>query len=240
MTEEGLSLTDGRMTLTGDLSSMKKRIRPDRLAGESLIKAARIKNSSGKRPVAADATAGLGEDSFLLAAAGFEVLMFERDPVIAALLDDALRRAAEDPDIADIAERMSLTPGDSAEGMAKLSESPDVILLDPMFPGRKKSGLIKKKFQLLGRLEPPAADEDQTRLVRAALAAGPQKIVIKRPEKGGFLGGIKPSYSLSGSTVRYDVIVCPARGGNESPAQKNDTEKGSGGPEDQGSAGCRE
>ena len=43
---------------------------------------------------AVDATAGFGEDSLLLAAAGYNVELYEYDPVIAALLRDALRRAA--------------------------------------------------------------------------------------------------------------------------------------------------
>ncbi|MFR7797411.1 MAG: class I SAM-dependent methyltransferase [Collinsella sp.] len=41
-----------------------------------------------------DATAGFGEDSLLLAAAGFTVDLYEQDCVIAALLKDALDRAA--------------------------------------------------------------------------------------------------------------------------------------------------
>ena len=47
-----------------------------------------------EHPRAVDATAGLGEDSLLLAAAGFEVTLCEADPVIAVLLEDALTRAA--------------------------------------------------------------------------------------------------------------------------------------------------
>ena len=43
----------------------------------------------------------------------------------------------------------------------------------------------------------------------AALAARPRKIVIKRPPKGPWLAGVKPSHSLAGKAVRYDVIVPP-------------------------------
>ena len=41
----------------------------------------------------------------------------------------------------------------------------------------------------------------------AALAAHPKKIVVKRPVKGPHLAGVKPSYSLAGKAVRYDVVV---------------------------------
>lgn len=41
----------------------------------------------------------------------------------------------------------------------------------------------------------------------AAIAAGPRKVVIKRPAKGPYLAGIKPNYSIDGKAVRYDCIV---------------------------------
>ena len=46
-------------------------------------------------------------------------------------------------------------------------------------------------------------------LVKAALAARPRKVVIKRPVKGPLLAGMKPSYQLAGKAVRYDVLVPP-------------------------------
>ena len=80
-----------------------------------------------------------------------------------------------------------------------------MVLLDPMFPARTKSAQVKKKFQLLHHLESPC--EDEAELLDAALAARPRKVVIKRPPKGPYLAGKKPSYSLTGKAVRYDVIA---------------------------------
>ena len=154
---------------------------------------------------AVDATAGLGEDAFLLAAAGFSVRLYERDPVIAALLRDALSRAAALPDLAAIVGRMELFETDSLTALPQLGFNPDVVLLDPMFPARQKSALIKKKFQLLQQLEQPCTDEDA--LLHAAIASAPYKIVIKRPLKGAWLADRKPDYSLKGKTIRYDCIV---------------------------------
>ena len=74
-------------------------------------------------PIAIDATAGLGQDSFLLAAAGFSVYMFEQDPIIAALLEDALNRAQSDPALANIVERMHLFTEDSISALQRLSIS---------------------------------------------------------------------------------------------------------------------
>ena len=83
--------------------------------------------------------------------------------------------------------------------------APGVIYLDPMFPARTKSAAVKKKFQLIHVLEKPCEDEEE--LLEAALALKPRKVVIKRPVKGPFLAGRKPSYSLRGKAIRYDCFV---------------------------------
>ena len=207
--DDGLALTGDGLVLRGDFTRMLPRLKQSNLQREFLVKAAKVKNT-GAMPTAADATAGLGEDSLLLAAAGFFVQMYEYNPVIAALLRDAMRRAAEVSELADIVGRMTLFEEDSLCALPKLSESerqPDVILLDPMFPARQKSALVKKKFQLLQRLEMPCADEED--LMHAAMAAHPHKIIVKRPLKGPYLTGRKPSYSIKGKSIRYDCIVLP-------------------------------
>ena len=240
----GLTLARDGMELRGDFSRMIPRLRQGALQRELLVKAARVKGVDA--PTAVDATAGLGEDSLLLAAAGFEVTLCECDPVIAALLQDALRRSADDPQLASAVARMHVVCGDSKEVLrsfatggdgtgscglaadgalrglvagdsADLHEPlvgdgtpPDVVYLDPMFPGRTKSAAVKKKFQLIHHLERPCDPSEEELLVEAALAAHPRKVVIKRPIKGAYLAGIKPSHSLSGKAVRYDCLV-PSR-----------------------------
>ncbi|MBR4335652.1 MAG: class I SAM-dependent methyltransferase [Clostridia bacterium] len=202
-TPKGLSLSDGKNTVRGDFTRLLPRVRRGNLSRELLVRAVKIKGVP--EPLVADATAGLGEDSFLLAAAGCRVLLFEYDPVIFALLSDALERAKRDPETAPIASRMTLFPGDSIPALPTLTPPPDVVLLDPMFPERTKSALVKKKFQLLHQLERPC--ENEAALFDAALAAHPKRVVIKRPAKGPYLAGVKPSYSLSGSAVRFDCVV---------------------------------
>jgi len=111
----------------------------------------------------------------------------------------------EIPELKEAVGRMKLVCGDSTEGMRKLDFKPDIVLLDPMFPARQKSALIKKKFQLIQRLESPCSTEEQ--LLDAAVAADPKRIVIKRPLKGPYLADRKPSYSLEGKAIRYDCFV---------------------------------
>lgn len=215
---EGLALARDKMVLRADIARELRRLRPGALARELLVRAARIKQAEG--PVhAVDATAGLGEDALLLAAAGFTVDLYERNPVIAALLEDALRRARAVPELAEVAGRMRLAGSDSIAALREMAACardgevrqvscgarPDVVYLDPMFPERRKSAAVKKKFQLLHGLEVPCEDEEA--LLDAARMVRPRKVVVKRPVKGVYLAGVRPSYSIAGKAVRYDCYV---------------------------------
>lgn len=208
---DGLALVGDGMVVRADLTKMIPRLRAANLSRELVVRAARIRGKqAGEQLRAVDATAGMGEDALLLAAAGFSVTLFERDPVMAALLRDSLARATEVDELAEAVSRMELREEDSIPAMRGMADStscgaPDVVLLDPMFPQRHKSAAVKKKLQLIQRLEAPCADEDE--LLDAALVAHPRKVVIKRPAKGPWLAGVKPSYSLEGKAIRYDVIA---------------------------------
>ena len=198
----GLSLVGYGMCYQGDFARMLNRVTKGRLHHEMLVKLAKTKT---EHPVAVDAAAGMGEDSFLLAAAGYEVYLFEQDAVIAALLRDALYRAGEDDRLREIVGRMHLSEGNSIELMPRLGITPEIVYLDPMCPPRKKSGLIHKKLQLIQKLEQPCADERE--LFAAAAAMHPKKIIIKRPLNGAPLADRKPSYTVKGKAIRYDVVV---------------------------------
>ena len=188
-TEKGLSITDGDRIYTGDFSRLLPRLAENRLNGELVVRACRPKKQKEGLTLL-DATAGMGEDSFLLAAAGFDVTLCEQDEIIFDLLSDAIGRAKLDPVLSEPAGRMHALRVDSISYMGKLKEAPDVVLLDPMFPERTKSALVKKKFQLIHGLEKPC--ENESDLLEAALHLNP---------------GRKPSFSISGKTIRYDIIV---------------------------------
>ena len=204
--EDGLALVYEEQVLRGDFKKMIPRLKHHNLTGELLVKAAKIKDAD--HPLrAVDATAGLGDDSILLAASGFEVDMYERNPVIHALLHDAIARAKEIPELAETAGRMHLHYGDSLEAMKHLDYTPDVILLDPMFPARQKNALVKKKLQMIQKLEFPCVDEAE--LLLTAMHAGPRKLIVKRPPKGPHLAGVKPDYTNEGKAVRFDCFTQP-------------------------------
>ncbi|WP_339136820.1 MAG: class I SAM-dependent methyltransferase [Candidatus Electrothrix sp. GW3-4] len=157
-----------------------------------------------------DATGGLGRDSFLLAAAGHQVRIFEQQPVVAALLADGLERAAAHPETAEIRARIRLTAGDAVQVLGNIRENGegqgiDVVYLDPMFPERRKSALVKKELQLLQLLA--QADAAPERLLNAALKVAGQRVVVKRPLKAPCLTDLSPSHVLTGKTIRFDVYL---------------------------------
>ena len=195
----GVSLSGFGLSYQGDFENMLHRVTNGRLQHEMLAKAVKTDQENLK---AIDATAGMGEDSLLLAACGYQVTLYEQNPVIAILLKDALRRAKKNTVLKDIVSRMQLVEGDSIEHLNKRLDPVNVIYLDPMFPGRQKSGLINKKLQLIQKLEPPCSEE--TALFDAAMAAQPSKIIVKRPLKSPYLDERVPSYSLKGKAIRYD------------------------------------
>lgn len=155
--------------------------------------------------VVVDATAGLGRDSFILASRGLNVTLLERSPVIAALLDDGLRRAraASDETVAAIAARMELHCADAASWLG--THDADVVYLDPMFPDLGQTALAKKEMQLFQQLELDRGDE--AALLTAARGAARLRVVVKRPRKAPPLADVPASYTLEGRAVRFDVYV---------------------------------
>lgn len=204
MDESGLALVSDNMKLYGDFSKSIKRLKQSNLQKEMLIHAVKIKGEK-ENLIAIDATAGLGEDSILLGAYGYNVELYEKNPIISELLKDAMERAEKISELKDIIGRMKVHNEDSIIAMQNLKYKPDIILLDPMFPERTKSALIKKKFQILHKIENPCSDENE--MLSSAIKANPKKLVIKRPLKGEYLAGVKPDYSLKGSSIRYDCII---------------------------------
>ncbi|MDZ7889170.1 MAG: class I SAM-dependent methyltransferase [Pseudomonas sp.] len=172
--------------------------------GQMIAKAVGVQ--PGVRPQVLDATAGLGRDAFVLASLGCCMTLIERQPLIAALLEDGLARARQSAEVAPIAAQMRLLQGNAIELLsAWTDEAPQVIYLDPMFPHRDKSALVKKEMRLFRPLV--GDDLDAPALLAAALALASHRVVVKRPRKAPCIEGAKPSYVLEGKSSRYDIYA---------------------------------
>lgn len=118
--------------------------------GEAVAKAVGIKGDY--LPDVVDATAGLGRDAFVLASVGCRVRMLERNPVVAALLDDGLARGYADAEIGGwLQERLQLIHASSLTALTDITPRPQVVYLDPMFPHKQKSALVKKEMRVFSR-----------------------------------------------------------------------------------------
>jgi 16S rRNA (guanine1516-N2)-methyltransferase len=159
------------------------------------------------RPSVLDATAGLGRDAFRLAYHGCNVTAVERCPAVFALLRDGLERAERDPEVSQrLGGRMQMVQGEACDVLRTLSadETPEVVYLDPMFPPKRKSALVKKEMRVLRRLV--GDDLDAGELFEAARTAARKRVVVKRLRQAEPLAP-NPTHSLCDRTARYDVYV---------------------------------
>ncbi len=169
---------------------------------QSLAKAVGLKH--GATPTVLDVTAGLGRDAFIIADLGCHVKMVERSPVIAALLHNGLQRAQQAPKTATlIKERLQLIYDDAQHYLSQQSTQPDVIYLDPMYPHRNKSALIKKEMRILRAVV--GDDLDAPCLLKAALVCAKQRVVVKRPKLAPTLDETVPNFCIKSENTRFDV-----------------------------------
>lgn len=156
-----------------------------------------------KDPVIFDATAGLARDAFVCAYLGATVHMFERNPVVRILLRDGLRRALESgEDYEFFSKRLILEEVNSiADYQGTII--PDTVYLDPMYPERKKSALVKKEMRTFHYLV--GADLDSEALLPAALKLAKKRVVIKKPKWAEVVDATHCIAKVETQNHRFDI-----------------------------------
>ncbi len=170
-------------------------------------------------PNVLDATAGLGRDAFVLASLGCRVTLVERSAAFAALLADGIERALLNTEVHSIAERMQVIHADSRDYLRQLSpaDRPDVIYLDPMYPHRDKSALVKKEMRYTRALVGDDADADA--LLAGALTVARRRVAVKRPKGAPTLNGPRPATEIASANTRYDIYTVRQHNGSEPDEQ---------------------
>ncbi|MDT8310745.1 MAG: class I SAM-dependent methyltransferase [Methylophaga sp.] len=207
--EQGLSLSAPalggpvQVDFTGGKNAHRRQFGGGR--GQPLAKAIGLK--SGLNPTVIDATAGWARDAFVIASLGCQLTLLEQQPLLAILIEDGLKRAANDNDIAEIAARMSLLNVNAVDYLTALPMEnwPDVIYLDPMYPSRDKSALVKKDMQILHQLV--GHDQSGEALLNMALQRAKKRIVVKRPKGAPLLNAVKPVAQVASKNTRYDIYA---------------------------------
>lgn len=183
------------------------------LRNEALARALGLNHQAS--PVIVDATAGLARDSFILASLGFDVQLLERSPIIHALLQDGIQRAQANSHVAPIVNRLHLFQTDAISWLKQQTQPIDIIYLDPMFPERQKSASVKKEMRIFQDLIGDDVDADI--LLETALACAQKRVVVKRPRLAEPIKGLTPSFSLKGSSSRFDIYLRQEKYGNPTP-----------------------
>ncbi len=172
------------------------------LAREPLAKALGIKGNP--KMVVWDVTCGLAKDSLLMLAFGANVVAFERNLLVGALLQNALARASSDKYLGRIiSERFKFYNCDPVVQLPVV-DPPDVIYLDPMYANtnsKAKSTLAMRMFR-----EVIPAEDNLDQLFYWALKQKPKRIVIKRAIHAPLLSP-NPKVSYRGKSTRYDMYV---------------------------------
>ncbi len=170
-----------------------------------LAKACGLKNQKNqKEPLSIlDATAGFGEDGVILASLGCQMTLLERSPIIARLLIDATNRLLQqEPSM-----QITVIAIDAFTHIKTLKPSmlPDIIYLDPMFPERKKSALVKAPMRLLKTIV--GEDQDADQLLPLAMQFAKKRVVVKRPKLAPQLNQASPNITYTGKSCRFDVYL---------------------------------
>lgn len=208
--EAGLA---GGKPVWSDLSAIDTTSPAGRRLDMPLLKAVGIRKGNPFRPRVIDCTAGMGEDAWLLASHGCHVTAIERQPIVAALLQDAVIRAARTQ--RDTAGRITLITANAADRLTQASSPepqtsappPDAVVLDPMFPGGRKTR-ERKPMRLLRLLA--GDDADAPALLDAALRTGVHRVCVKRPSHAPAIEHAqrpKPDVVYKGKAVRFDVYL---------------------------------
>lgn len=197
-----VDLTDGILSIDFLAPQLQWRYRHLNRKQEPLLRALDWKSDAQKRLW--DFTAGLGRDALLLLHAGFQVTMYERNPILQLLLFDACNQFIQkNPHYRG---GLNLTKKDALT--LNIREIPDDkrphhIYLDPMYPERKKSALVKKELRIIRNLVGSDSDSDQ--LLNQALMIAKERVVVKRPQGAPYLADRPPHYSVEAPNTRYDI-----------------------------------
>lgn len=192
-----------RITSEGlDIVDLHKKQRPVRVdfhqlnaerSGGDLIKAVNTR----MHKTILDATGGLGRDAFMMAKAGCQVTLMEKNPIIHLLLQDGLARAQD----LEAVQRMTLIHADSLTAIS--DHSPEVIYLDPMYPARKKDALPKLEMQVFHALL--GAEQNEQELLQVAIKHARKRVVVKRPIHAPMI--LPTGLQFKGKTTRFDVYL---------------------------------
>lgn len=147
-----------------------------------------------------DLTAGLGQDSLMLATRGYPIISIEVNPMTAAILDILVKQYQSQHDV-----NWQVIQACSQSWLSQQSKPCATHLyLDPFFY-KKKSALPKITMQWIHELSLQAPIQPETPLFQAAMTHASYRVIVKRDQHADFINQHKPNQgSFIQKTSRFD------------------------------------
>ena len=148
-------------------------------------------------------TSGFGSDTSLLAGMGYQLECRERHPVVYALLQDALGRAAQHPLYSQsIANKIRLQLGEARDVGSSYLRAFDAVYVDPMYPPKKSKAAPPRRAQLLQMI---AGEDLEQQELLFWVRKHAKRMVVKRPKHAPPALEEAPHHQVESKMVRWDV-----------------------------------
>ena len=102
-------------------------------------------------------------------------------------------------------ERLQLIHASSLTALTDITPRPQVVYLDPMFPHKQKSALVKKEMRVFQSLVGPDLDADG--LLAPARQLATKRVVVKRPDYAPPLADVATPNAVVTKGHRFDIYA---------------------------------
>ena len=149
-----------------------------------------------------DATAGFGKDAIEISKLKNckNLVLLEKESWVFKLLEDGIKNARSNKAL-DLLNKFTIFNINNLDFLQSKKINFDLIYIDPMFSGVYRAK-AKKHMQAIRDL---SHIEDSLGLLESCLSFAKFKVVVKRHKNMEYLEGLKPTRSLEGKVVRYDI-----------------------------------
>jgi 16S rRNA (guanine1516-N2)-methyltransferase len=198
VSEEGISLRlEGyQHELYIDFCNNYYKYRSSSSAKEGILNACGVR--AGKCPSILDLTGGWGRDGYILANAGCDVVLLERDPIVYILLNDGIRRLKEKTNY-----QIEVINIDALDYLQRETVKQEIIYYDPMRPNENNAAKNKKEIEILRKII--TSNAQSCELAKLALTKANTRLVIKSGRYEMIDIDRVPTFSILGKNTKFDI-----------------------------------
>ena len=149
-----------------------------------------------------DVTAGFGKDSLEISKLSNceSLVLLEKEKWLCKILEDGMK-IARSTRTQNLVNKFEIINTDNSKFLEGNMSNFDLIYIDPMFSGVSKSR-AKKHMQALRDL---SSELEDSQILGKCLKLAKNRIVIKRHKNMHYLENFRPTRSIEGKVIRYDI-----------------------------------